>query len=157
MQVANNTVVTLHYRLSNDRQEAIDRSADGEPLIYLHGGGELIDGLEQALTGKQAGDSFTANIPPADAYGDEDPALIRQMHIDEFNGAEMRVGMQLQGKDPEGNFRLLRVVSVDGEEVTINMNHPLAGQTLVFAIEVVDVRAATPEEIEAGQALARSS
>jgi FKBP-type peptidyl-prolyl cis-trans isomerase SlyD len=154
MQVANNTVVTLHYRLSNDRQEELDSSAGGEPLVYLHGGGELIDGLEQAMTGKQAGDRFTATIAPADAYGEEDPALIRPMHMDEFNGAEMRVGMQLQGKDPEGNFRLLRVVSVDGDQVTINMNHPLAGQTLVFAIDVVAVRAATPEEIEAGQALA---
>ncbi|MEE4184602.1 MAG: peptidylprolyl isomerase [Gammaproteobacteria bacterium] len=153
MQVANNTVVTLHYRLSNDRQEEIDRSADGAPMVYLHGGGELIDGLEAALAGKQAGDHFTATIPPGEAYGAADPALIRPMHIDEFNGADMRVGMQLQGKDPDGNFRLLRVVSIDGDQVTIDMNHPLAGQTLVFAIEVVDVRAATPEEIEAGQAL----
>lgn len=153
MKIANKTVVTLHYRLHNTRQEELDKSPDDEPLVYLHGGGELIDGLEQALVAKQAGDRFTVTIPPADAYGDEDPALIRQVHIDEFNGAEMRPGMQLQGKDPEGNFRLLRVVSVDDVDVTINMNHPLAGETLIFAVEVVDVRAATPDEIEAGQAL----
>jgi len=122
-------------------------------MVYLHGGNELIDGLEQALASKQAGDRVSVTLSPADAYGDEDPKLIRTMHIDEFNGAEMRAGMQLQGKDAEGNFRLLRVVSVEGDAVVINMNHPLAGETLTFAVEVLDVRAATPDEIEAGQAL----
>jgi FKBP-type peptidyl-prolyl cis-trans isomerase 2 len=75
------------------------------------------------------------------------------MHIDEFNGAEMRPGMQLQGKDPEGNFRLLCVTSVDGEQVNININHPLASQTLHFEVQVIEVWPPTNIEIEAGQAL----
>lgn len=154
MEIDTNAVVSVHYKLTNDQQEELDSSQGREPLTYLHGGGELIDGLEAALAGKQAGESFTATIPPEEAYGPEDEQLIRTMHIDEFNGAEMRPGMQLQGKDPDGNFRLLRVIAVNGDEVTINMNHPLAGQTLHFALEIVAVRPATAAEIEAGQALA---
>ncbi len=153
MDIANNAVVSIHYRLTNDRNEELDSSVGKDPLVYLHGAGELIDGLERALAGKQAGEHFAVSIPPADAYGDEDPALIRTMHIDEFNGAEMREGMQLQGKDPDGNFRLLRVVQVQGVDVVINMNHPLAGETLHFDVTVAAVRPATEEEIEAGQAL----
>jgi len=153
MQIANNAVVSIHYRLTNDRNEELDNSAGKDPLVYLHGGGELIDGLEAALEGRQAGESFTVTIPPEQAYGDENPELIRQMHSDEFNGVEMREGMQLQGKDPDGQFRLLRVVKVDGDRVTINMNHPLAGEALVFEVRIEAVRPATDDEIEAGQAL----
>lgn len=157
MEISNNTVVSLHYRLTNENNEELDNSAGGDPLTYLHGAGELIDGLENALVGKQAGESFTVAIPPAEAYGDIDPQLIRIMHSDEFNGAEMREGMQLQGKDPDGNFRLLRVVKVDGNEVTIDMNHPLAGQLLNFAVTVELVRQATDEEIESGQVIQGSA
>ena len=150
MEIANNAVVTLHYRLTNDRNEELDNSANSEPLMYMHGSGELIDGLERALEGKLAGESFAVTIPPADAYGEEDPELIREMHIDEFNGVEMREGMQLQGKDPDGAFRLLRVVKVDGDSVVINMNHPLAGETLNFEVKIEMVRPATDDEVEAG-------
>ena len=153
MEIASNAVVSIHYRLTNDQNEELDNSAGQDPLVYLHGGGELIDGLERALQGRQAGESFTVTIPPAEAYGEEDPELIRVMHSDEFNGVEMREGMQLQGKDPDGQFRLLRVVTVDGDDVTINMNHPLAGQTLIFEVKIEAVRPATDDEIEAGQAL----
>lgn len=153
MEISNNTVVSLHYRLTNADNEELDNSAGGDPLVYLHGAGELIDGLETALTGRLAGESFTVSIPPDAAYGDIDPELIRIMHSDEFNGAEMREGMKLQGKDPDGNFRLLRVVKVEGDQVTIDMNHPLAGQLLNFAVTIEMVRPATDEEIEAGQVL----
>jgi FKBP-type peptidyl-prolyl cis-trans isomerase SlyD len=153
MEISNNSVVSIHYRLTNDQNEEIDNSAGGEPLIYMHGAGDLIDGLEEALTGKQVGESFTVSIPPAEGYGEEEADLIRIMQMDEFNGVEMREGMQLQGKDPDGTFRLLRVVKVDGDEVTINMNHPLAGMVLHFEVNVDAVRPATDEEIEAGQIL----
>ncbi|MGI9292075.1 MAG: FKBP-type peptidyl-prolyl cis-trans isomerase [Gammaproteobacteria bacterium] len=150
MNIDNNCVVTLHYKLTDDTGGEIDTSPEHEPMIYLHGGGELIDGLENALTGKAAGDSFDVTIPPEEAYGDEDPELIREFEVEFFNGVEMRPGMELQGKDPEGNFRLLRVVEVNDDKVKVNMNHPLAGLTLVFAVNIIDVRVATPDEIEQG-------
>ncbi len=153
MEIANNAVVTIHYRLTNDQNEELDNSAGGEPLIYMHGAGELIDGLEKALAGKLAGESFTVRIPPDEAYGEEEPELIRNMHADEFNGVEMWEGMQLQGKDPEGNFRLLRVIEVDGDRITVNMNHPLAGQTLHFEVNIESVRPATDDEVAAGRIL----
>jgi len=153
MKIGNNAVVSIHFRLTNAQNEELDNSAGGEPLVYLHGAGELIDGLETALAGRLAGESLVVVITPEDAYGDVDPALIRTLHKDEFNGAEMREGMKLQGKDPEGNFQLLRVVKVDGDNVTIDTNHPLAGETLTFEVSIQSVRPATDEEVEAGQVL----
>lgn len=152
MNIDNDCVVTLHYKLTDDAGNEIDASPDNDPMIYLHGSGELIDGLENALTGKATGDSFDVTIPPEDGYGDEDPELIREFEVEFFNGVEIQPGMELQGKDPEGNFRLLRVIKVDDNKVTVNMNHPLAGLTLVFAINVVDVRTATETEIGHGHA-----
>ena len=152
MKIANNTVVTLDFTLFDSEQQEIDSSANGEQIVYLHGGGELIDGLERALAGKSAGESCSVTLSPDEGYGDVDPELIRNFHIDEFNGIEMRAGMELQGKDPEGNFQLLRVVEVEGDQVTVDMNHPLAGLTLVFDLNVADVRPATEEEIAHGHA-----
>jgi len=152
MKVDNHTVVSFQYLLSNEQQEALDSSAPDDPLVYMHGTGELIMGLEQAMVGKSAGDEFSVVIQPADAYGDEDPALIQEVHSDEFNGVEVKAGMELQGKDPDGNFMLIRIDKVDGDQVTVNMNHPLAGETLHFDIKVEAVRTATDEEIEHGHA-----
>jgi FKBP-type peptidyl-prolyl cis-trans isomerase SlyD len=121
-------------------------------LSYLHGWGELIDGLESALVGKTDGDEFEVTITPEAGYGDEDPNLSQVMPMDTFNGVEMREGMELQGKDPEGNFRLLRVIKIEGDNVTVNMNHPLAGKVLKFDVKVESVRAATETEISHGHA-----
>ncbi len=152
MKIADQTVVSFQYLLSNDQKEALDSSTPEDPLVYLHGTGELIAGLEKALAGKAAGDEFSIAIDPADGYGDEDPNLIQQVHTDEFNDVEVKEGMQLQGKDPDGNFLQIRIEKVEGDQVTVNMNHPLAGQTLHFDIKIEDVRTATPEEIEHGHA-----
>jgi FKBP-type peptidyl-prolyl cis-trans isomerase SlyD len=150
--IENDTVVTVGYRLLNEALEEIDTSENGAPIVYLHGGDELLDGLEAALTGKSAGDRFTVTLQPDDAYGPEDPDLIQIFPIDEFNGVDMYPGMELQGKDPEGNFRLLRIVAVDGENVTVNMNHPLAGLVLHFELHVENVRPATEDELAHGHA-----
>ncbi len=152
MRIANNTVVTVGYRLLNEALEEIDTSENGEPIVYLHGGDELLDGLEAALSGKTAGDRFRVSLPPDEAYGPEDPELIQIFPIDEFNDVDMYPGMELQGKDPEGNLRLLRVVAIDGNNVTVNMNHPLAGLLLHFDLHVENVRAATAEELAHGHA-----
>lgn len=152
MNIANQHVVTLDYQLFDDQKNLIDSSTDGEQLIYLHGGDELFDKLEEALSGKAVGDEITVTLQPDDAYGPEHEELIRTHHIDEFNGVEMRPGMELQGKDPDGNYRLLRVIDVKGDQVHINMNHPLAGMVLVFVLTVMDVRRASEQEIQASQA-----
>lgn len=152
MKIANNTVVTVDYRLKNEHDEEIDSSENGQAIVYLHGGDELIDALEAALEGRIPGDEVSVTLQPEDAYGEEDPELIRNFHIDDFNGVQMVPGMELQGKDPDGNFQLLRVQEVDGDQVTVNMNHPLAGMVLCFDLKVADVRAATEEELAHGHA-----
>jgi FKBP-type peptidyl-prolyl cis-trans isomerase SlyD len=152
MKIATNTVVTVDYRLMNEDREEIDSSENGQAIVYLHGGDELIDALEVALEGRAAGDELSVTLQPEDAYGDENPELIRNFHIDEFNGVKMVPGMELQGKDPDGNFQLLRVQEVEGDQVTVNMNHPLAGMVLRFDLKVKEVRAATAEELAHGHA-----
>ena len=152
MKITTNTVVTVDYRLTNEDREEIDSSENGQAIVYLHGGDELIDALEVALEGRAAGDELSVTLQPEDAYGDENPELIRNFHIDEFNGVKMVPGMELQGKDPDGNFQLLRVQEVEGDQVTVNMNHPLAGMVLRFDLKVKEVRAATAEELAHGHA-----
>ena len=152
MKIANNSVVTVDYRLTNEHDEEIDSSENGQAIVYLHGGDELIDALEAALEGRVPGDEISVTLQPEDAYGEEDPELIKNFHIDDFNGVQMVPGMELQGKDPDGNFQLLRVQEVDGDQVTVNMNHPLAGMVLCFDLKVADVRAATEEELAHGHA-----
>jgi FKBP-type peptidyl-prolyl cis-trans isomerase SlyD len=152
MNIDNNSVVTMHLKITDDQKNLLHISAEEEPLVYLHGNGELIDGLEQAMLGKTASDEFDVTIPPEEGYGEDDPELIQILPIEEFNGIEMSEGMELQGEDPEGNFRLLRVVKVEDGQVTVNMNHPLAGKILIFSVRITDVRAATEEEIEHGHA-----
>ena len=152
MKIENNTVVTIDYKLTNDQAEELDTSDNGEPIVYLHGGDELIDGLERALNNRSAGDQFSVTLTPDEAYGDEDTNLIQIFPIDEFNGVEIAAGMELQGEDPDGNYRILRVTAVDGDDVHVNMNHPLAGMTLTFDLHVKDVRVATEEELDHGHA-----
>ena len=152
MKIKNNTVATVDYVLTNDQQDELYSSENDEAIIYLHGGGELLDGLEQALDGKAIGDQFSVTLQPAEAYGDIQPELIQSMHLDEFNGVEISEGMELEGEDPEGNFRLLRIQKVDDDQVTVNMNHPLAGMVLHFAMDIKDVRPATEEELAHGHA-----
>ena len=150
MKIANNTVVTVDFRLTDGEGSEIDSSEGGEAIVYLHGADELLEQLESALEGRNPGDELSVTVQPEDAYGEELPELIRSFHIDEFNGIEMEPGMELQGKDPDGNFRVLRVQRVEGEQVSVNMNHPLAGKVLNFDLRIRDVRAATEEEIAHG-------
>ena len=152
MKIADNTVATLQFRLTDSEGNEIHTTTDDDPMVYLHGSGELIEGLENAMAGKAAGDEFDVVIDPDNGYGDIDENLVRVFHKDDFGDADMRVGMELQGKDPEGNFRLLRVIKVEGDDVTVDMNHPLAGKTLTFSVNITDVRAATEAEIAHGHA-----
>jgi FKBP-type peptidyl-prolyl cis-trans isomerase SlyD len=150
MNIENNSVVTLQYVLTDSDGNEIHATTADEPMVYLHGWGEIIDGLETALAGKRAGEELEANIEPADGYGEEDPELVSVFQKDDFGDADMQVGMELQGKDPDGNFQVLRVIKIEGDDVTVNMNHPLAGKSLKFAVRIEDVRAATETELAHG-------
>lgn len=150
MQVAKDAVVTIHYTLTNDAGETVDSSAGGDPLAYLQGNGNLIPGLENALEGKKAGDKVSVKVAPGEGYGEYDKSLVQQVPRRSFKGiSNVEVGMQFQVQSNHGP-RAVTVTHVMGDMVTVDGNHPLAGQNLNFAVEITDVRAATEEELAHG-------
>ena len=149
MQVADLTVVTIDYTLTDETGDELDSSRGGEPLTYLHGAGNIIPGLERALVGHASGDEFTVTIPPEDAYGLPDEDLVQSLPRSNFPAGDIAVGSQFQADGPHGS-QVVTVVAVDSGSVTIDANHPLAGVTLNFAVSVRDVRAATAEERKHG-------
>lgn len=150
MQIEKNRVVQIHYTLKDSKGEILDSSEGQSPLPYIHGIGALIPGLENQLSGKQAGDKFTAVVAPADGYGTYDKDQVFQVPADGFTGeGEIEVGMQVQ-LDTEDGPAIATVTKVEGEEVTLDMNHPLAGVQLHFDVEVVEVREATKQELDHG-------
>ena len=147
MIIAKESVVTMHYTLKNEAGEVLDTSAGREPLVYLHGVGGLISGLEKELEGKQANDKLNAVIPPEEAYGSRRDDLLRVVSKEGFQGEEALVeGMRVQLETDRGPA--VAVVSgIEGENVTLDLNHPLADVTLHFEVEVLNVREAEVEEI----------
>ena len=149
MIVEKDRVVSIDYTLRDNSGNLIDSSEGSDPLEYLHDNGNIIPGLEKALAGKKAGDKLTCSIAAADAYGERDDSLIFKVNKSEFEGADIEVGMQFEAHGEEG-AQIVTVVGIEGEEVTIDANHPLAGETLNFDVKIVDVREATSEELEHG-------
>ncbi|XOV90384.1 MAG: peptidylprolyl isomerase [Pseudomonadota bacterium] len=148
MKIAGQCVVSIHYTVSSNGME-VDSSRGKDPLTYLHGTGGLIPGLEQALEGSVAGDSMVVDIAPEDAYGPVNEDLIQQVPISAFAGVEkVEPGMQFQATGNNGAVQNIMVVGVEDETVTIDANHPLAGQALHFEVEVASVREATSEELQ---------
>ena len=152
MQIAKDTVATIEYTVTNSDGKLIDTSKDRSPMTYLHGNGTIIPGVERALEGKSAGDSVKVVIPAADAYGEKDPNMVQSVPRENFGGIEdIKAGMQFRAQTP-GGARIVTVVRVEGDTITIDANHPLAGQTLVFEATVVEARAATEDELAHGHA-----
>lgn len=149
MQIAARAVASFHYTLTNARGEVLDSSRGGQPLHYLHGAGNLIPGMENALAGKSPGDKFMAVVPPEQGYGIAQPNLVQVVPMSAFGGAKVEAGMRFQA-DSERGPMLVRITKVEGDQVTVDGNHELAGETLHFDIEVVTVRDATLEEITHG-------
>ena len=152
MLIEANTVVSFHYRLSESGQELED-SHGGNAMVYLHGHRALIKGVEEALQGKQAGDHFSVTVPPEDAYGPRQENAIQRISINHVMGPKKNVrfkpGMVVQVNTKDGPREVV-VVKAGLKSLDVDLNHPLAGKTLTFDIEVMDVRAATEEEIAHG-------
>lgn len=153
MLIALNRVVRFSYILTDDKAQVLDRSIDGEPLAYLHGGGAIIPGLEAALEGKRAGESLQVRIAAADAYGERDDELVQSVPREMFEGDDaVKVGTHFETSDDDGETRVVTVTGVDADNVTVDGNHPLAGIPLNFAVTIVDVRDASSEELAHGHA-----
>lgn len=150
--IANDTVVRFNYTLTNSDGDVLDKS-NGEPLAYLHGHHNIIPGLEAQMKGKGAGDKFTVTVAPEDAYGEYLAEAVQEVPRANFQGVEnIEVGMQFQSQTDDGHVMLVTVKDVNDDVVVVDGNHPLAGVTLTFDVEVVDVREATADEIAHGHA-----
>jgi FKBP-type peptidyl-prolyl cis-trans isomerase SlyD len=150
MQIADKTVVSIHYTLTNADGETLDSSVGQDPLVYLHGSNNIIAGLEAALLGKSAGDSLQVSVEPGDGYGELRDELVQEVDRSAFQGVdEIDVGMQFMAQTPWGE-QPVTVVKVEGDNITLDGNHPLAGQVLNFDVEVVEIREASAEELDHG-------
>ncbi len=150
MQVAKHKVVVIDYTLTDDKGTVIDSSKGGEPLAYIQGMNNIIPGLENALAGKQAGDSLKVSVSPSEGYGERNDAMQQEVPREMFDGAnDIQVGMQFHASDGE-HMHVVTVVGVTDTHVTVDGNHPLAGQALNFDVTVVEVRDPTQEEMEHG-------
>jgi FKBP-type peptidyl-prolyl cis-trans isomerase SlyD len=150
--IARGSVVTLSYAMSCDG-ERIEETEPGEPLVYLHGSGALVPGLERALDGCTIGKRLDLVLGPDQAFGRSDPSKIEYLPRSAFPAdAELELGMQFGAEDQNGDEVAVWITDIDGERVCVNGNHPLVDQTLRFEVEVLAVRAATAAELEHGHA-----
>ena len=151
MSIKDNSAVSFHYSLTDDEGQQLDSSAGKEPLAYLHGAGNIIPGLENALTGKAVGDSMTVAVSAAEGYGEVQQELIPDVPRTSFQGVEqIEVGMQFEAQTGQGGTVPVTVTAVTDETVTVDGNHPLAGKNLNFDVSIEAVRDATAEELEHG-------
>ncbi len=150
MNIEKDKVVSIDYTLTNDHGEVLDSSSGREPLAYLHGNGGLIPGLEKELDGKVKGDKLVAIIAPDQAYGIRSEELIQDIPLENFQDtSEVKVGAQFQVQN-EHEVRIATVTAVGEKNATVDLNHPLADETLHFDVEVMDIREASKEELEHG-------
>lgn len=150
MQISSNKVVHIHYTLTDDDGEVLDSSQGSDPMAYIHGMGNIISGLENALTGRRIGDRFTVSVPPEEAYGVRDDELVQNVPKSAFQGVdEILPGMQFRAESAEG-MQLVTVIDVEDDTVILDGNHPMAGMTLNFDVEITEIRDATAEELDHG-------
>lgn len=148
--IAKDSAAFFSYTLKDDEGNIIDQSPEGQPLAYLHGHGNIIPGLEKQLEGKSAGETLVATVTPEEAYGEYQEQAVQQVPRENFQGVDnIEVGMQFQS-EAGGQTMLVTVTEVTDEMVTVDANHPLAGKTLHFDVEITEVRAATEDEISHG-------
>lgn len=147
------TVVGLSYSLKNAGGETLDQADGNDPFIYLHGSGQIIPGLENALEGLNIGDKKTVVVPPKDGYGEINPQLKMKIDRSSFPAEEqLQTGMQFAADGGEAGQLVFTILDINDQDVMVDGNHPLAGETLHFAVEVLSIRTATSEELSHGHA-----
>ena len=150
MQIEQNKVVLIEYTVKTEEGVLVDTSEGNEPLAYLHGHHNIIPGLENALVGKSVDDEVNVTVQPKEGYGERYEELVKEVPINAFSGVDkIEAGMQFHAESPNGP-QLITVTKVEGDQVTVDGNHPLAGMTLVFDVKVAEVRDASQEELEHG-------
>jgi FKBP-type peptidyl-prolyl cis-trans isomerase SlyD len=150
MPIEDRKVVTFHYTLKNEAGEEIESSREREPVVYLHGYRNIVPGLENAMKGREVGDTFEVTVPPAEAYGEYNPNSVQRISGKHFpNIKRLSPGQMVSLKTQQGPVQAV-VVKVGRFNVDVDANHPLAGKTLTFDVEITDMRDATREEIDHG-------
>lgn len=151
MTISQHKVVSIHYKVVDaDSEQLIDSSDGKEPMTYLHGAGNIIPGLEQALEGKGVGDRFDVTIAAADAYGEYSADQVQKVPREAFAEiADLQIGLRVTAQTEIGAIELVVTEIVD-DEVTVDANHPLAGKSLAFSVSVEDIRDASEAEIDHG-------
>jgi FKBP-type peptidyl-prolyl cis-trans isomerase SlyD len=150
MEIADRRVATVHFTLTDDSGNTLASTQGHAPLLHLQGGGGIIPALEQALEGRKAGDRFEVTVDPQRGFGPHHPELVQTLPRSAFNGTTAPVvGSRLRAQTARGPLDVV-VTSVDEDSIGVDGNHPLAGKTFRLDVEVVDVRLATPEEIQFG-------
>ena len=151
MKVGKDKVVLMHYTLKNDAGDVIDSSDGADPLPFLQGHGNIIPGLESALEGSKVGDKLDVSIKPEEGYGERMKDAIQEIPSSALKGVDkVKVGMQLQSQDKDGNAFLVNVTKIEDDKITVDGNHPLAGQTLHFSVSIESIRKAEAEELSHG-------
>jgi FKBP-type peptidyl-prolyl cis-trans isomerase SlyD len=148
--IADQKVVSLNYTVKDTEGQVVDSSEGAAPLVYLHGQGDVIPGLEAALLGKTPGEEFDVTVEPADAYGEYNEEMVQVVPRTVFEGVEnIETGMVFTAQAQNGPVQLT-VAKIDGDDITVDPNHPLSGKTLHFSGSVIEVREATEEELTHG-------
>ena len=156
MEISKEKVAILDYVLKDDNGDILDQSDNGE-FAYLAGTGGIIPGLENALTGKKAGDEISVTVEPKDGYGEIDPAGVQEIPANMFpDDMTIEPGMQFHAESPAGELMVLTVMEVKGDTIIADANHELAGKTLHFDVKIVEVRDASTEELEHGHVHGKS-
>ncbi|MBT5029217.1 MAG: peptidylprolyl isomerase [Nitrospinaceae bacterium] len=150
--IKKDSVVNMSYCLKNAAGEELDRADKNQPFAYLHGKGQIVPGLEKALEGLAIGDKKEVTVPPAEGYGDLMPSLRLKVERSNFpKDADIKPGMQFEAEDGERRI-VFMVKGIEGDQIDVDGNHPLAGETLHFAVEITGIREATEEELTHGHA-----
>lgn len=150
MQIAKDKVATITYTLTDNEGNIIDQAGADNPFAFIHGLGNIIPGLENALVGKTTGDQLTVAIEAADAYGERDDSMIQVLGKEMFEGVdEVKPGMQFHAQTNQG-MSVVTVTDVSDDQITIDGNHPLAGMALNFDVSILEVRDASEEELDHG-------
>lgn len=150
MAIEDRKVVSFHYTLSNDQGEKLESSRERDPIVYMHGYRNIVPGLENAMTGKEAGDTFEVTVDPIEAYGERKPENVQRIPAKHFPDArKLSPGQAVSLQTKQGPIQAV-IVKVGRFNIDVDANHPLAGQTLTFDVEITGVRDATEEEIAHG-------